>query len=152
MSSWTHSQVQLTSTTLALFFHWPKTVHKKCTFPLDIYSHRQSPRQNTSATSHNGLYRQVSLVTDKPVQWLVLQIEVDNQCSETSRLTSQVLSTELTIDGPVYHTWSAHLCRAKLTTCCDNRYAVSKFSKYRTKFQWEVSLLLRIPEWSYKTV
>jgi len=39
----------------------------------------------------------------------------------------EVLSTSLTDDGPVYHALSAHLSRAKLITCFDDRYAVAKF-------------------------
>ena len=45
------------------------------------------------------------------------------------RRSSEVLSTYLTDDGPVYHALSAHLSRAKLITRFDDRYAVAKFSK-----------------------
>jgi len=45
------------------------------------------------------------------------------------RRSSEVLSTQLTDDGPVYHALSVHLCRAQLITRFDDLYAVAKFSK-----------------------
>jgi len=45
------------------------------------------------------------------------------------RRSSEVLSTSLIDDGPVYHALSVHLSRAKLITRFDDRYAVAKFSK-----------------------
>ena len=40
---------------------------------------------------------------------------------------SELLSTKLTNDGPVYHALSVHLSRADSTF--DDRYTVAKFSK-----------------------
>jgi len=45
------------------------------------------------------------------------------------RRSSEVLSTSLTDDGPVYHALSVHLSPAKLITPFDDRYAVAKFCK-----------------------
>ena len=45
------------------------------------------------------------------------------------RRSSEVLSTQLTDDGPVYHALSVHLSRDKLITRFDDQYAVAKFSK-----------------------
>ena len=45
------------------------------------------------------------------------------------RRSSEVLSTYLTDDGPVYHAVSVHLSLAKLITRVDDRNAVAKFSK-----------------------
>jgi len=42
------------------------------------------------------------------------------------RRSSEVLSTQLTDDGPVYHALSVHLSLAKLITRFDDRYAVAK--------------------------
>jgi len=44
------------------------------------------------------------------------------------RRSSDVLSTQLNDDGPVYHALSVHLSRTKLITRFDDRYAVAKFS------------------------
>jgi len=71
------------------------------------------------------------------------------------RRSSEVLSTQLTDDGPVYHAVSVHLSRAKLITRFDDQYAVAKFSKswgFRTKFQREVPLVLEITEFPFNTV
>ena len=58
------------------------------------------------------------------------------------RRSSEVLSTYLTDDGPVYHALSVHLSGAKLISRFDDRYAVAKFlsPEFRTKFQREVPL------------
>ena len=55
----------------------------------------------------------------------------DDQLWQTSveRRSSDVLSTYLTDDGPVYHALSVHLSRAKSITRFDDRYAEAKFSK-----------------------
>ena len=42
------------------------------------------------------------------------------------RRSSEVLSTQLTDDGPVYHALSVHLSRAKLITRFDDRYTERK--------------------------
>jgi len=67
------------------------------------------------------------------------------------RRSSEVLSTLLTDDGPVYHALSVHLSRAKLITRFNDRYAVAKFlsPEFGEKFQREVPLFLKIPEFPY---
>ena len=55
----------------------------------------------------------------------------DSRCIKVERRSSEVLSTLLTDDGPLYHDLSVHLSRAKLITRFDVRYAVAKFSKSR---------------------
>jgi len=54
------------------------------------------------------------------------------------RRSSEVLSTQLTDDGPVYHALSVHLSGAKSITRFDDRYDVAKFS--------ESGLLDKLPE------
>ena len=51
------------------------------------------------------------------------------------RRSSDVLSTLLTDDGPVYHALSVNLSRAKLMTRFDGRYAVAKFFKVQSSEQ-----------------
>jgi len=58
---------------------------------------------------------------------------------------SEVLSTQLTDDGPVYHALGVHLSRAKLITRFDDRHAVIKkilSPEFGTKSQNEVPLFL----------
>jgi len=52
---------------------------------------------------------------------------VINYSTVVERLSSEILSTQLTDDGPVYHAVSFY--GAKLITRFDDRYAEAKFSK-----------------------
>jgi len=56
---------------------------------------------------------------------IVLYTELDDHCGKPAvdHRRQQVLSTQLTDDGPVYHAWSVHLCRFH------DRYAEAKFSR-----------------------
>jgi len=73
---------------------------------------------------------------------------------KTGRRPSPVLSTQVwltTVRFIQYITLSVHLCRAKLTTRCDDRRAAANFNaEFATKFQKEVLLFLEIREFFQK--
>ena len=73
--------------------------------------------------SLHQLQYQLSLID--PRDGIVLSTELDDHCDKQAvdRRSSDVLSTWLTDDGPVYHALSVHLSRAKLTT----RFVVTNF-------------------------
>jgi len=43
--------------------------------------------------------------------------------------SSEILSTQLIDDSPVYHALSVHLCQTKSIICFRNRYTEAKFLK-----------------------
>ena len=53
------------------------------------------------------------------------------QTTVVEHRSSEVLSTQLTDDGPVYYALSVHLSRAKLITRFDDQYAAANFSTSR---------------------
>ena len=76
----------------------------------------------------------VSTVANKRARdGIGLQTELDDHCYKlriaAERRSSEVLSTELTDDGPVYHAENVHLSPAKLITRSDGRCALAKYSK-----------------------
>ena len=73
------------------------------------------------------------------------------------RRSSEVLSTQLTDDVPVYHAVSVQLSPAKSTIRFDDRYAMAKFlsPEFGAKFQREkkeIPLFLKVPEVPYIAV
>jgi len=68
--------------------------------------------------------------------------------------SSEVSSTQLTDEGPVYHALSVHLSGAKLTTRSKIDMPLRNFlsPEFRTKFQREVALFLEITEFPFITV
>ena len=74
---------------------------------------------------------QLSLID--PREGIVLWTELDDYCDKLvdDRRSSEVLSTQLIDDGPVYYALSVHLCRAKSITRFDDRSAEAKFSQSR---------------------
>jgi len=68
-----------------------------------------------------------------------------------STVASTVNSSLTTVRFIQYITLSVHLCRAKLTTRCDDRRAAANFNaEFATKFQNEVLLFLEIREFFQK--
>jgi len=69
-----------------------------------------------------------------PRNGILLYTELDDYCDKlvVERRSSEVLSTWLTDNGPVYHAVSVHLSGAKLRTRFDGRYALAKFSQVRS--------------------
>jgi len=86
---------------------------------------------------NNPSQRQITL-NEKPVLWAnkvkylgvayILKV-IPVSPSYLTPVESFMPTHRLTDDGPVYHAVSDHLCRAKLTTYCDDRRSVAKFSK-----------------------
>jgi len=73
---------------------------------------------------HDFMIDKYQLSLMDPRDGIVLQTELD-----VEHRSSEVLSTWLTDDGPVYHALSVHLSRAELiNTFRRSRYAVAKFS------------------------
>ena len=72
---------------------------------------------------------QLSLID--PHDEIVLLTELDDHCYKLvdERRSSEVLSTQLTDDGPVNHALNVHLPRAKSQTHCDDRYVEAKISR-----------------------
>ena len=85
-----------------------------------------------------------------------LQAAIDHYCDKLAveRRSSEVLSTELNDDGPVYHALSVHLSRAKSTTRWTIDLSWRNFLSpgFGAKFERKVPLFLEIPVLPFNTV
>ena len=87
--------------------------------------------QLQNPTLGNRVWATFTFFIPCPDKYQLSLIDPHDRIAAIQRRSSEVLSTQLTDDGPVYHARSVHLSRAKLITRFDDRYVVAKFSKSR---------------------